>query len=61
MAATRRASKQVVYEVNVEVDAAVHEAYRAWLRDHVAEMLALPGFRGAKVFDVLEPPPSAGR
>lgn len=61
MAATRRGTKRVVYEVNVEVDAAIHEAYRAWLRDHVAEMLALPGFSGAKVFDVLEPPPSAGR
>lgn len=61
MAAKRRGSKQVVYEVNVEVDAAAHEAYRAWLQDHVAEMLALPGFKAAKTFDVLEPPPSAGR
>lgn len=53
--------KRVIYEVNIEVDAAAHDDYRAWLRDHIAEILALPGFTGAKVFDVLEPPPSAGR
>jgi Domain of unknown function (DUF4286) len=53
--------KKVIYEVNIEVDAAAHEAYRIWLRDHIAEILALPGFTGAKVFEVLEPLPSAGR
>lgn len=53
--------KRVIYEVNIEVDAAAHDDYRAWLRGHIAEILALPGFTGAKVFDVLEPPPSAGR
>ena len=51
----------VIYEVNIEVDAAAHDEYRVWLRDHIAEILALPGFKGAKVFEVLEPPPSAGR
>lgn len=53
--------KSVIYEVNIEVDAAAHDEYRVWLRDHIAEILALPGFKGAKVFEVLEPPPSAGR
>lgn len=53
--------RKVIYEVNIEVDASAHEEYRVWLRDHVAEILALPGFTGAKVFEVLEPPPSAGR
>ena len=53
--------KPVIYEVNIEVDAAAHDAYRAWLGEHIAEILALPGFTGAKVFDVLDPPPSAGR
>ena len=53
--------KRVIYEVNIEVDAAAHDEYRVWLRDHIAEILALPGFAGAKVFEVLEPPPSAGR
>lgn len=53
--------KKVIYEVNIEVDAAAHDDYRVWLRDHIAEILALPGFTGAKVFEVLDPPPSAGR
>lgn len=53
--------RKVIYEVNIEVDASAHEEYRVWLRDHVAEILALPGFTGAKVYEVLEPPPSAGR
>ncbi len=53
--------KRVIYEVNIEVDAAAHDDYRVWLHDHIAEILALPGFTGAKVFAVLEPPPSAGR
>lgn len=53
--------KRVIYEVNIEVDAAAHDDYRAWLHDHIAEILALPGFTGAKLFEVLEPPPSAGR
>lgn len=55
------AAKRVIYEVNIEVDAAAHDDYRAWLHEHIAEILALPGFAGAKLFDVLEPPPSAGR
>jgi hypothetical protein len=53
--------KRVIYEVNIEVDAAAHDEYRVWLHDHIAEILALPGFTGAKLFEVLEPPPSAGR
>lgn len=53
--------KAVIYEVNIEVDAAVQDDYRAWLHDHIAEILALPGFTRAKVFQVVDPPPSAGR
>lgn len=59
MTASRRTG--VLYEVNIEVDASAHEEYRSWLRDHIAEILALPGFTGAKVFEVLDPPASAGR
>ena len=57
MTASRRTG--VLYEVNIEVDASAHEEYRAWLRDHIAEILALPGFTGAKLFEVLDPPASA--
>lgn len=61
MNAKPAAAKRVIYEVNIEVDAAAHDDYRVWLRTHIAEILALPGFTGAKLFEVLEPPPSAGR
>lgn len=59
MTASRRTG--VLYEVNIEVDASAHDEYRVWLRGHIAEILALPGFTGAKVFEVLDPPASAGR
>jgi hypothetical protein len=49
----------LVYEVNLEVDAAIAADYRAWLDDHVAQILALPGFTGARIFEVLEPQPPA--
>lgn len=51
----------LVYEVNVELDAGIEAAYRAWLHDHVAEMLSLPGFTGADTFDIIDPPPPSGR
>lgn len=51
----------LVYEVNLEVDRAVAADYRAWLDAHIAQILALPGFVGAEVWDVLDPPPTAGR
>ena len=45
----------VVYEVNLDLERAIADEYRGWLRQHVAQMLALPGFISAQVFDVLEP------
>lgn len=48
----------IVYEVNLAVRPGVLHAYRAWLHDHVREILALPGFTGATIFDVLESPGS---
>jgi hypothetical protein len=50
----------VVYEVNLAVDADVLGAYRAWLADHVAEIVALPGFTGATTWDVVDPAPPTG-
>jgi hypothetical protein len=49
------ATGEVLYEVNIDLDAGIEAAYRAWLRGHVAEILALPGFVDARVFDVVEP------
>lgn len=51
----------VVYEVNLDVDAGVIGSYRDWLDGHVAQILALPGFVGARVFEVAEPAAAAGR
>jgi hypothetical protein len=51
----------IVYEVNLEIDAAVAADYRAWLDAHVAQILALPGFTGARILEVLEPQPPPGR
>ena len=45
----------IVYEVNLEIDAGIAAEYRRWLDAHVAEILALPGFTGARILDVLEP------
>ena len=50
----------VVYEVNIEVDGSVVDEYRQWLRTHIAEILAIDGFIGARQFEVIEPPATAG-
>lgn len=55
------ADAHVIYEVNIDVDAAIVADYRAWLAAHVDEILALPGFTGARVFEVLDPAPADGR
>lgn len=49
----------VEYEVAIEVDPAVADDYRDWLRGHVARMLALPGFVEATVLAVDDPPAAA--
>jgi hypothetical protein len=45
----------IVYEVNVFVRRAIEGAYREWLDAHVREIVALPGFLGAEVFERSEP------
>ena len=49
----------VIYEVNLEADAAIESAFDTWLRDHIADMLQLPGFRAAEILDDRSAP--AGR
>jgi hypothetical protein len=51
----------VVYEVNLSVDATIAEDYAGWLHAHVAQMLALPGFVDASMWQVLEPAPAPGQ
>mgnify|MGYP005860801685 CR=1 FL=1 len=41
----------IVYEVNIRIERAIAEDYRAWLADHVRELLTLPGFLSAEVFE----------
>ena len=48
----------ILYEVRLDVDAAVAAEYRDWLAAHVREILALPGFLRA---DILSEPRAAGR
>jgi hypothetical protein len=55
------AAGNVVYEVDLEVDADIAPGFRDWLRAHVRELLALPGFLDAAVFDVRDPVPEGGR
>ena len=50
----------IVYEVNLFVQRAVEDAFRAWLRGHVAEILMLPGFVDARVFEREDPPAAEG-
>jgi hypothetical protein len=55
------AAGNVVYEVDLEVDADIAPGFRDWLRAHVRELLALPGFLDARVLEVREPAPGGGR
>ena len=51
----------IVYEVNLDVDAAVFPEYRAWLTEHVQAMLALPGVISAEILERRDPPPATGQ
>jgi quinol monooxygenase YgiN len=49
----------IIYEVNLFVRRQVEAEFRAWLELHVQEILALPGFVSAEVFERIEPDTSA--
>jgi hypothetical protein len=51
----------VVYEVNIDLDATLRAEYLHWLAAHVAEICALPGFTGAQILEVTDPPAAPGR
>ena len=50
----------IVYEVNLFVQRAIEAEYRAWLDVHVREIVSLPGFLGAEVFERRDPPSADG-
>jgi hypothetical protein len=58
---THPTPRAVVYEVNLDLDAAIRDDYLAWLDAHIAEICALPGFTGAQRFEVIDPAAAAGR
>ena len=49
---------KVIYEVNLQVRRAVEREYRDWLAGHIREILALPGFVAAELFEVVDPAPA---
>lgn len=51
----------IIYTVDLEVEAAIAAEYLAWLQRHVQEMLTLPGFLAAEIFQRIEPAPAEGR
>ena len=51
----------VIYEVNLDIDAAIRAEYLDWLAAHVEEIGALPGFLGAQVLEIADPPAAPGR
>ncbi len=51
----------VVYEVALDLDSAIAADYLDWLRAHIREICALPGFLGAALEQVSEPAPAPGR
>ena len=48
----------VIYEVNLVVDAEIAVEYRHWLASHIQEMLALPGFTGARILETVDAEPN---
>jgi len=51
----------IVYVVDLDVEAAIAGEYLSWLRAHMDEILTLPGFLGAGIFERLEPLAEPGR
>lgn len=40
----------ITYEVVIEVDQSIYDAYVKWLRDHVRELLQINGFTQASIW-----------
>jgi hypothetical protein len=51
----------LLYEVDVEADAAIAGPFDMWLRDHIADVLALPGFLSAEILEAEPADPSRVR
>lgn len=42
----------IVYEVNLRVERGIETEYRRWLHAHMTQLLTLPGFVAAELFEV---------
>ncbi len=51
----------MIYEVNLDLDAAIRDEYLGWLSAHMREICALPGFVGAHLWEVDAPAADSGR
>jgi hypothetical protein len=51
----------VLYEVNLEADAAIEGPFDTWLRDHIADLLQFDGFRSAEILEDRTAPPGRVR
>ena len=49
----------VVYAVDLDADASIEAPFDTWLRDHVADVMQLPGFLSAEI--LVDAAPPAGR
>lgn len=54
-------ANETIYEVTLDVDASIRGEFLGWLRPHIAEICALPGFLGADLHEASDPAPAAGR
>lgn len=51
----------IVYEVSLQVDRDIVAEYLHWLHDHIAQIVALPGFLGAQLFETRDDAPDSAR
>ncbi|HEX7375434.1 MAG TPA: DUF4286 family protein [Steroidobacteraceae bacterium] len=54
-------NESVLYEVNLDADAAIEGPFDTWLRDHIADLLQLDGFRSAEILEDRTAPPGRVR
>jgi hypothetical protein len=44
-------NETILYEVNLDADAAIEQSFDTWLRDHIADVLQFDGFVSAEILD----------
>ncbi|MCB0389648.1 MAG: DUF4286 family protein [Bdellovibrionales bacterium] len=40
----------IIYEVNLKIEPEIASEFVAWLKQHVRDMLQIPGFKSAEIF-----------